>query len=64
MKAGDLVRWAHPALKDDEVITGIVISVHDEEPTIPPAVTVLWGPGEIAKEWSDELAVVDSPVCV
>tara|TARA_R100000664_G_C2741443_1_gene129856 strand:- start:386 stop:571 length:186 start_codon:yes stop_codon:yes gene_type:complete len=60
MKAGDLIRWNHRALDDNDFITGIVIDLQDDL-VVPPIARVMWHSGEITKEWIDELEVISAP---
>ena len=45
MKVGDLVKWYHPALNDDEIVPGIVIEALNTE-----MVRVMWHNGDITQE--------------
>ena len=57
VKVGDVVRWAHPALNEDERLYGLIIELI-EGIEVPEVARVMWAPGTIAKEWTDELETV------
>ena len=54
MKVGDLVKWAHNSLNDEDLLPGIIVSIQDDL-VVPPVVLVMWHSGEITKEWLDEV---------
>jgi hypothetical protein len=56
VKVGDLVRWL--SVGSDINATGIIIEVIDGI-EVPPVCKVLWNSGEIDKEWTDELEVIN-----
>ena len=62
MKVGDLVQPIAGKEFPDELQVGIIIEVIDHV-EVPPVVKVLWPPGVIDKEWTDELEVFSNGKC-
>ena len=59
MKVGDLVQPVLGKEFPEEPQVGIIIEVVDTVPeTIPPVCKILWSPGIVDKEWTDELDVI------
>ena len=59
MKVGDLVRgWQHKDANPDAEQVGIIVEVIDHV-EVPPVCKVLWQDGDIVKEWTDDLEVID-----
>ena len=57
MKSGDLIRWNHSALDNEDFLAGLVLEV-DDDLVVPPVAWIMWHSGEITKEWTDELEVI------
>lgn len=60
MKVGDLVfgRWHNVTNGQDLVAEfGLIVEVIDHI-EVPPVCKVLWGSGDIDKEWTDDLEVL------
>ena len=59
MKVGDMVRSVSRGILISSGRIGIVLEAINHPEVVPPVVKVLWNSGEIDKEWTDELEVVD-----
>tara|TARA_R100001126_G_C4876374_1_gene176148 strand:- start:949 stop:1134 length:186 start_codon:yes stop_codon:yes gene_type:complete len=58
LKVGDLVRSIAHGILTQSGRVGVVIEVIDHV-EVPPVVKVLWAGGEIDKDWTDELEIVN-----
>ena len=59
MKIGDLVRSVPYGILTQSGRVGIIIEKINHEPeVVPPVVKVLWNSGEIDKEWTDDLELL------
>ena len=54
MSVGDLVKWYHPALNDNEIVSGIVIEAIGTD-----LVSVMWQDGSVTKEWRYEVDLIN-----
>ena len=59
MKVGDLVQLVLGKEFPEEPQAGIIIEMINSDHTLPPVCKVLWAPGIIDKEWTDELEVIN-----
>ena len=60
MKVGDLVRgWYTLDVPGEEEKIGVVIEVINSRRTVPPVCKILWCSGEIEKEWTDDVEVIN-----
>ncbi len=57
MQTGDLVQPIAGKEFPDEPQIGIIVEVIDHI-EVPPVCKVLWSPGVVDKEWTDELEVI------
>ena len=62
MKVGDLVLRCYKEELPNGVLKsdmGIIIEVINSDRTVPSICKVFWGSGDIAKEWADDIEVLN-----
>ena len=57
LKVGDLVRSGHSDFDSEKI--GMVVDVINSDYHVPPVCKVLWASGEIEKEWTDDVEVIN-----
>jgi len=57
VKIGDLVQSVYSDFEREMI--GVVVDVINSDYHVPPVCKVLWASGEIEKEWTDDVEVIN-----